>query len=1228
MPFLWRVYRKKYRRNIHIVLFAILTLLFLGARYVIHTQFQPQYIREVISKNFYEREQQLHEATKFLSIQPTTDLSVFTGNEKKWEKQGFAFFLYKNDSLKAWSTQNIDPPKENVASLQHRRVVAIGDGYYTPCYVAKGDTAWLGLALVQYDYDIENEYLINSFHDSYGIDENIPLVMTKTYYNVYDENDEFLFGLDFSSYRPHLSTRECVCLFLVFFLWLLLLNTLLRRLFRVVIRKPWLQNVALIVAVVVFRVAQMAFRFPEILYQSDLFQPFWYANSFWFPSLGDMCLNAVLFVQLCYFLMQRNIPAYRVKRSLKRYPVLEWVVPVGCFVLVYAFLFLIANLYRSLVWDALLDISLRGLFTQMPGNLFLHSAICLLSLVWVMLSWYMVFLGRRWQKKAWRLVLCQIPGVIMGIWLLQTEYPIWLSIHVVIFGVLLLLYFSLFHFRSRYLMSGTFLLIVPFILSGIASLIILNTQIQKKQVNSELILSQISSLQDPIAEFLFSKMENEIVQDPHLKKLLMEDTEEDSLRKYMKDEYFQDYWDKYVVDVMTCRKDDRLRVGSEDSTQSCAQFFKRRIKYFGQPTSSSRLYLLNETLKQTNYVAEFSFNFDNYTTYLYIEFSEKTLFDDMGYPDLLMDKFTKDKNKRLNEYSHALYENGLLMRQGGSYAYTRQIPETFVSGYGRPARVQKDGYNHYVQSQPNGKTWVLSYPVLTLKDRSTTLSYLFVLHVFFLLCAVGFADMGRLSWTEGSFKNRIQYSIVLLVIITTTVLAFRSVDYIKMVNQKKYENLMIDKARSIAVDLEPFFEQNVSAVLENAVLYDSYLFYTDVNVFDAEGKLWVTSRPEIYNEHLISTLMHPQAFAKIKSRDLSVLVQQESIGNQHYQAIYMPIHNAYGQTMAFLHLPSFSQQTQLESEVIALLTSYANIYVLLFILAIGLTLILSAWLTYPLQQLQRYMPKVQLGRKNEKIKWNRKDEIGRLINEYNSMVDHLENHAYMLAKSEREGAWRNMAKQVAHEIKNPLTPMKLSIQMIQRLRKENPEEFNRRYDEFSASLIEQIDTIANIVSTLSDIAKVHTQEPKLTDLISCVKKVVYLYNNDDTAHVTFDHGTLTEAFIMGNSDQMTQVINNLLKNASQSVKEGDNVDVWIVLKEVADHYRLEVADNGMGISEKNIDKVFFPNFTTKTFGNGIGLALVKSIIESFNGTITCTSQEGEGAVFIITLPKTDRIQTA
>lgn len=1221
MPLLGRTHRKRNNRNIYIIFFAILTLVFLGLRHFVDIQSKPQYVRDIISKNFLKREQQLQDATKFLSIQPTTDLSVFTGNEKKWTKQGFAFFLYKNDSLKAWSTQNIDPPKNNAEALQHQRVVAVGDGYYTPCYIAKGDTAWLGLALVQYNYDIENEYLVNSFHDSYGIDENIKLVPDKTYYNVYDQDNNFLFGLDFSNYRPRLTTQESVFLFLIFLVWLLLLNTLLYRLFRVIFRKTYLQNIALVVAVAGFRVAQTTFHFPAILYQSDLFQPFWYASSFWLPSLGDMCLDALMFVQLCYFLMKKDISSYHVKRSLKRYPALEWVVPVCCFMAAYAFLFLIANLYRSLVWDALLDISLWGLFTQMPGTFFLHLAICLLSLVWVVFSWYMVFLGRRWQSKTWRLVLCQMPGVIVGIWLLQTNYPLWLSMYVVILGMILLLYFSLFQFRSRSLISGTFPAVVPFLLSGIASLIILETQVQKKQVNSELMLSQISSFQDPVAEFLFSKMESEIMQDPDLKNLLEKDSGEDVLRKYMRDEYFQDYWDKYIVDVMTCRKEDRLRIGFEDSTLSCSYFFKKRIKSFGQHTSSSHLYLLNETLKQTNYVAEFSFNFDDHTTYLYIEFLEKTLFDNMGYPDLLMDKFTKNKNKQLSEYSHALYENGLLMRQEGTYAYTRQMPEVFVSASDHPTPVQKDGYNHYVQTQPGGKNRILSYPILTWEERSSTVSYLFVLHLFVLLCAVGIADMGRLSWTGSSFRNRIQYGGVLLVMTSMAVLAFRSVDYIKEVNQKKYESMMINKIRSIAIDLEPFFEENDLDLLENAVMYDSYLFYTDVNIFDADGKLWVTSRPEIYNEHLISTLMHPQAFAKIKSRDLSVLVQQEFIGNQQYHAIYMPIHDSQGYTAAYLHLPSFSQQTQLEGEVIALLTSYANIYVLLFILAIALTLILSAWLTLPLQKLQRLMPQVQLGRKNEKIKWNRNDEIGNLIREYNSMVDQLENHAYMLAKSEREGAWRDMAKQVAHEIKNPLTPMKLSIQMIQRIRKENPEEFNRRYDEFSASLIEQIDTIANIVSALSDLVKDRTQEPKLTDLISCVKKVVYLYSSDDTIHITFDYGTLTEAFIMGNSDQIIQVVNNLLKNASQSAKEGDNVDIRLVVKEVGDNYQLIVADNGIGIAAKNINKVFLPNFTTKSSGNGIGLALVKSIIESFNGAITCTSQEGEGAVFSITLPK-------
>lgn len=1220
MPFSMRAHKSEHKRNVYIVLFVFLMVLFLGLWYSLHTRTQPEYLRDVVSKHFHEREQQIKEATEFLSIQPTTNLSVFTGNEKKWDKQGFAFFLYESDSLKAWSTQNIDPPKDNLASLKYERIIEVGDGYYTPCLVSKGDTIWLGLALIQHNYGIENEYLINSFHNSYGIDGNIPIAMNKTYYNVYDEHDRFIFGLDFSSYRPQLSTQNSALLFAVFIAWLMLLNTILQHVFRIIFRKMYLQHIGLMVFVVGFRILQIVFRIPGILYQTDFFQPFWYASSFWMPSLGDVCVCILLFMQLCFLVMKKNLPAARVKLHLRKTPLSAWIVPVLCFTAAYILLVLTANFYRSLVRDTLLDISLRGIFTQMPGSLFLHLTVCLLSFAWVIFAWYMVFLGKKWQKDIWILVLCQLPGIIIGVCLMQHEYATWLSMSVVGLAFCLLLYFSLFYFRLRNFLSGTFLLVVPLILTAIASCVILDTQARKKQANSELVLSQISSFQDPVAEFLFTKIEHDLMSDTHLKTLLMQDAGEDTLRKYVKDNFFQNYWDKYVIDVMTCCQEDNLLVSFEDSIQSCTRFFKRRIKHFGIPTSSPRLYLLNETLKQTNYIAEFSFDFDNHISYLYIEFSEKTLFDNMGYPDLLMDQFTKGKNKRLNEYSHALYENGVLMRQSGNYSYPRQMPKSFTSLYNKQALIEIDGYNHHIQSQPNGKTWVLSQPVHTWQERLSTSSYLFILHVFMMLCMVGLAEVETLSWIRGSFKNRIQYSIVLLVIITTAIFAFRSINYIQMVNQKKYEKLMIDKARSIALDLEPFIDQKDETLLEDAVMYDSYLFYTDINIFDTEGKLWVTSRPEIYNERLTSTLMHPHAFSKIKMRDLGVWVQQEFIGNQPYHAIYMPIHNKQRQMVAFLHLPTFSQQTQLEQEVVALLTSYVNVYVLLFILAIAITLLLSAWLTYPLQKLQRYMQKVQLGKENEKIAWNRRDEIGSLINEYNNMVDQLENHAYMLAKSEREAAWRNMAKQVAHEIKNPLTPMKLSIQLIQRIRKENPKEFARRYDEFSSSLVEQIDSITTIVSTLSDIARVHPPKTERIDLIACIKKVAYLYN-DDMTHVFFENSPLSEAFILGDSTQMVQVINNLLKNASQSAKKTESIGIWISIIDKTTHYQITIADNGMGIHKEDISKVFLPNFTTKATGTGIGLALVKSIVESFNGTITCDSQEGEGTTFTITFPK-------
>lgn len=233
------------------------------------------------------------------------------------------------------------------------------------------------------------------------------------------------------------------------------------------------------------------------------------------------------------------------------------------------------------------------------------------------------------------------------------------------------------------------------------------------------------------------------------------------------------------------------------------------------------------------------------------------------------------------------------------------------------------------------------------------------------------------------------------------------------------------------------------------------------------------------------------------------------------------------------------------------------------------------------------------------------------------MIDELEESAVQLARSEREQAWREMAKQVAHEIKNPLTPMRLTVQNFQR--KFNPEDENihSKLDEYSKTLIQQIDTMSSIASAFSNFAKMPAQQNETLNVVNIVKLALEIFNED---YIVF---TSEKEEIIAKLDrtQLIRVVTNLVKNAIQAMPEKKTPKIDINVSTNNGNVVITVSDNGSGVSDENIDKVFEPKFTTKTSGMGLGLAMVKNIVETYKGTITFKTEKDKGTVFKVAFPK-------
>ena len=337
-----------------------------------------------------------------------------------------------------------------------------------------------------------------------------------------------------------------------------------------------------------------------------------------------------------------------------------------------------------------------------------------------------------------------------------------------------------------------------------------------------------------------------------------------------------------------------------------------------------------------------------------------------------------------------------------------------------------------------------------------------------------------------------------------------------------------------------------------------------------------------------------------------------------YQSSYTYITDQKFKPLAILNLPYLEDDDFLAKELNEFLERLGYVYLLVLITGIIIAFLLSKYITKSLKTISDKINATRLEKQNEKIQINdTSEEISVLVNSYNSMIDELEESAVKLATGEREAAWREMAKQVAHEIKNPLTPMRLSVQNFQRKFDPSDPNIDKKVDEYTKTLIQQIDTMSSIASAFSNFAKMPAQQSETLNVVKIVKLALDIFNEK---YIVFQS---TEKEIIANFDrtQLIRVITNLVKNGIQAMPDGQTPKIEVHVSSTKEDVKILITDNGVGVSELNRDQVFEPKFTTKSSGMGLGLPMVKNIVEAYNGTITFTTEENVGTTFNVTFPK-------
>lgn len=473
---------------------------------------------------------------------------------------------------------------------------------------------------------------------------------------------------------------------------------------------------------------------------------------------------------------------------------------------------------------------------------------------------------------------------------------------------------------------------------------------------------------------------------------------------------------------------------------------------------------------------------------------------------------------------------------------------------------------------------------------------------------------------------------ILLVLIASVLILAVTIYQFREINRDYHENRMERKEEQIrqSIDLTiqkttyPVTTENLGLIFKEEIYEIAVVQNMNFNIYSLEGELIKSSRPKFENDP-ISLCLDPEILNQLDASVDKRYVERNKAAGDQYQASYTYIADRQFKPIGILNLPYFEDNSFNDKELNEFLTRLGGVYFLMFLLAIGLAYFISKYITRSLETISDMMERTDLTRRNEKIHLEKPgEEIEKLISSYNAMIDELSLSAAKLAKSEREQAWREMAKQVAHEIKNPLTPMRLSVQSFQRKFDPNDPDIAEKVSEYSKTLIQQIDTMSSIASAFSSFAEMPAQQNETLNVVKIVKLALDIFNED------YIHFIAEEEEIIAKLDrtQLIRVVTNLVKNAIQAIpEEHDSPRILVSVAEDGEMVKISVADNGIGIGKEVEDKIFEPKFTTKTSGMGLGLGMVKNIVETYKGTINFTSQPGKGTVFCVKFPRVASMRT-
>ena len=819
------------------------------------------------------------------------------------------------------------------------------------------------------------------------------------------------------------------------------------------------------------------------------------------------------------------------------------------------------------------------------------------------------------------------PSVIFELWLL-----LWLLLYLLLLNNKHLLLLA-----SQIISSRLIFWLFFFSLSIAAIIIVENDkkEVEKRKYYAETLATKADPASEHLMNTVLTDFRNEALAP------LFGEFKNGYTNKLLKDSLlngnFTGYLNKYDTRIYTF--DDREKpLYNQDSTNY--NTLTTILKTQGKPTAIANLYYYDVSYDRFTYISKIdvSDSANGRLGYVFILATPKKYKTDALYPEL----FLRGYNNSIENspvYSYAVYNKLQLVYNHNDYAFpwqltTAQVPKTDFESY------RKKGYYELWYRAGADKVVIIAKEDNFFIESITLFSYLFcaflfVTGIFWFFNAV---VRSRLQWGkmrihwQMSIRNQVHTTIIFISLLSFLVVGVATIlFFINRYHNNNREKLsrtihvMQNEVRNSVSDLIVFddvikiYDDANKAKLEQTITRISEVHAVDVNIYDLDGNLKVSSLPLPYNKGIVSNKMDPMAYYHLRQLKEIQFFKEEAIGKLNYLSNYVPVIDETGKEYAYLNIPYFTSQSKLRQEISNFLVAIINLNAFIFLIAGIVAFFITNRITRSFSFISNKMKEVNLGKENEAIDWRRNDEIGELVKEYNKMVAKLDGSAAALAKSEREGAWREMARQVAHEIKNPLTPMKLSLQYLQKAIDNNNSNINELSRSVATTLVEQIDHLSQIAGQFSQFANIGNPRNEIFDLNESLRMTIQLHSLEE--NLLLEWMPVNEPVLI-NADKthINRLFTNLIQNAMQAIPA--NIKAHIEINEVIQDGAILVIlkDNGNGIPEEMRSKIFTPNFTTKTSGTGLGLAMCKGIVEQSKGDIWFKTKEGEGTTFYVKLP--------